>query len=90
MAPVFLRTKSLLFSAGPNQPRLGLGLSMVREVVSAHAGHLEIHSDTSRFNAEQRFGSHCRSRCDPAAFESRSTVGRGREQQLPAVTLALS
>jgi signal transduction histidine kinase len=35
-----------LFSAEPNQPRLGLGLSMVREVAAAHAGHLEVSSDT--------------------------------------------
>ena len=35
-----------LFSVGPDQPRVGLGLSMVREVVAAHAGHIEVHSDT--------------------------------------------
>jgi signal transduction histidine kinase len=36
----------LLFGAGADQPRLGLGLLMVREVVAAHAGHLEVHSET--------------------------------------------
>jgi two-component system CheB/CheR fusion protein len=38
-----------LFSAGPDQPRMGLGLSMVREVVAAHAGHIDVHSDTDAF-----------------------------------------
>lgn len=38
-----------LFSAGPDQPRVGLGLSMIREVVAAHAGHIEVHSDTDTF-----------------------------------------
>ena len=38
-----------LFSAEPDQPRVGLGLSMVREVVAAHAGHIEVHSDTDAF-----------------------------------------
>jgi signal transduction histidine kinase len=36
----------LLFGAGADQPRVGLGLSMVRDVVAAHAGHLEVQSDT--------------------------------------------
>jgi signal transduction histidine kinase len=35
-----------LFNARPGQTRLGLGLSMVREVVAAHAGHMEVDSDT--------------------------------------------
>jgi signal transduction histidine kinase len=35
-----------LFSAGPDRPRAGLGLSMIREVVAAHAGRLDLHSDT--------------------------------------------
>ena len=35
-----------LFSVGPDQPRVGLGLSMIRDVVAAHAGHIEVHSDT--------------------------------------------
>lgn len=35
-----------LFSAGPGHPRVGLGLSMVREIVAAHAGHIEVHSET--------------------------------------------
>jgi signal transduction histidine kinase len=41
----------LLFSVGPAQPRLGLGLglSMIREVVLSHAGHIEVHSDTDSF-----------------------------------------
>jgi len=38
-----------LFSAAPGQPAVGLGLSMVREVVAAHAGHIEVHSDTDAF-----------------------------------------
>jgi signal transduction histidine kinase len=35
-----------LFSVGPDQPRVGLGLSMVREIVAAHAGHIEVQSET--------------------------------------------
>jgi signal transduction histidine kinase len=35
-----------LFSVGPGQTRLGLGLSMVREVVAAHAGRIDVDSDT--------------------------------------------
>jgi signal transduction histidine kinase len=35
-----------LFSVGPDQPRVGLGLSMVREIVAAHSGHIEVHSET--------------------------------------------
>lgn len=38
-----------LFSPGADQPRVGLGLSMMREVVAAHAGHLEVHSDTEAY-----------------------------------------
>jgi signal transduction histidine kinase len=39
----------LLFSVGPDQPRVGLGLSMIREVVLAHAGHIEVRSDPEAF-----------------------------------------
>ena len=39
----------LLFSVGTDQPRLGLGLSMIREVVLAHAGHIEVQSNTDAF-----------------------------------------
>lgn len=35
-----------LFSVGPDQPRVGLGLSMVREVMAAHAGDIAVDSDT--------------------------------------------
>ena len=35
-----------LFTVGPDRRRMGLGLLMVREVVAAHAGHVEVHSDT--------------------------------------------
>ena len=50
MAPASLPTSSASCSAlGPDQPRVGLGLSMVREVVAAHAGHIEVHSDTDAF-----------------------------------------
>jgi signal transduction histidine kinase len=38
-----------LFGAGPDQPRVGLGLSMVREVVAAHAGHIDVQSDTAAY-----------------------------------------
>ena len=39
----------LLFSDHPNQPRMALGLLMVRDVVAAHGGHVEVHSDTEVF-----------------------------------------
>jgi signal transduction histidine kinase len=39
----------LLFSAELDRPRVGLGLLMVREVVAAHGGHVEAHSDTAAF-----------------------------------------
>jgi signal transduction histidine kinase len=39
----------LVFSVGPDEPRAGLGLSMIREVVAAHAGHIDVHSDTDAF-----------------------------------------
>jgi signal transduction histidine kinase len=38
-----------LFSIGSAHPRLGLGLSMIREVVLAHAGHIEVQSNTEAF-----------------------------------------
>jgi signal transduction histidine kinase len=38
-----------LFTVGSDQPRVGLGLSMIREVVAAHAGHLDVHSETDAF-----------------------------------------
>jgi signal transduction histidine kinase len=43
-----------LFSVGPDQPRVGLGLSMIREVVAAHAGHIDVHSDTDAFRRGTR------------------------------------
>jgi signal transduction histidine kinase len=38
-----------LFSVGPEQPRVGLGLPMIRDVVAAHAGHIEVQSETDAF-----------------------------------------
>jgi signal transduction histidine kinase len=38
-----------LFTVGANRLRVGLGLSMVREVVAAHAGHIEVNSSTDPF-----------------------------------------
>ena len=38
-----------LFGAAPRQRPLALGLLMVREMVAAHGGHLEVHSDTDAF-----------------------------------------
>lgn len=34
---------------GADRPRVGLGLAMVREVVDAHGGHVDVHSDTDVF-----------------------------------------
>jgi signal transduction histidine kinase len=41
----------LLFSDGRDRPRVGLGLSMVREIVAAHAGHVEVQSETAAFRS---------------------------------------
>jgi signal transduction histidine kinase len=43
-----------LFSVGPDQPRVGLGLPMIRAVVAAHAGHVDVHSDTDSFRRGTR------------------------------------
>jgi signal transduction histidine kinase len=37
----------LLFSGSPDRPRLGLALSMVRDVVAAHGGAVDVRSDTT-------------------------------------------
>jgi len=37
-----------LFSVGPDQPRVGLGLSMIRDVVRAHAGRVDVRSETDQ------------------------------------------
>ena len=39
----------ILFTAGPDRARVGLGLVMVRDIVAAHAGHLEVDSDATAF-----------------------------------------
>lgn len=44
-------TLAILFSVKPGQPRIGLGLVMVREVVAAHSGNLEIQSETHSFRS---------------------------------------
>ena len=38
-------TKAALFHSGPSQPRVGLGLVMVFDVVSAHGGRLDVNSN---------------------------------------------
>ena len=40
---------TFLFSVGPDQPRAGLGLSMIREVAAAHGGRVDVHSETNAF-----------------------------------------
>ena len=42
-------TLAALFSGGADQPPAGLGLLMVREVVAAHGGHIDVGSDTTAF-----------------------------------------
>jgi signal transduction histidine kinase len=37
----------LLFSGRPDRPRLGLALSMVRDVLAAHGGAVDVRSDTT-------------------------------------------
>ncbi len=38
-------TKAALFQSGPSQPRVGLGLVMVFDVVTAHGGRIDVNSD---------------------------------------------
>jgi signal transduction histidine kinase len=39
----------VLFDGGPHAARMGLGLTLVRDVMAAHGGSLEVHSDTKTF-----------------------------------------
>ena len=39
----------LLFNPVANRPRIGLGLLIVQEVVAAHGGHVDVHSETKPF-----------------------------------------
>ena len=57
-----------LFHAGPDRPRVGLGLSMVREVVTAHAGHMEVLQQYGRTSTRHHNPAHAAGfvkSCDP-------------------------